>query len=281
MAILLDGKELRKKKIELLKEKVSRLKSPLGLVVISVGNDEASKVYVNNKEKMATSLGYNFYHEICPSNIKEEELINKINYYNVKDDIDGIIVQMPLPPSLDSSKIQNTINEYKDVDGLTYLNQGRLMQNKECFIPCTPKGIVDLLDEYNIELEGAKVVIIGRSILVGKPLSIYLTNKNATVSLLHSKTKNIKDYTSNADIIIVAVGQKHFLTADMIKEGAVIIDVGISRENKKLYGDVDFEKVSPKASYITPVPGGVGPMTVYELMENVYNARILRKNKQN
>ena len=279
MAILLNGKELREKKLELLKEKVSRLEQPLGLVVISVGEDEASKVYVNNKGKLAKKLGYNFIHESLSESITEQELIQRIYHYNQNEEMDGIIVQMPLPKNMDASRVQNAILPEKDVDGLTYINQGKLMQNKEALIPCTPKGILDLLKEYQIPIEGANVAIIGRSILVGKPLSVLLTNHNATVSLLHSKTRNLEEYTRKADIVVAAVGKKHFVTEDMVKEGSVIIDVGINRENGKLYGDVDFDHVKEKASYITPVPGGVGPMTVYELMDNVYQARILKREK--
>ena len=279
MAILLNGKELREKKLELLKEKVSRLEQPLGLVVISVGEDEASKVYVNNKGKLAKKLGYNFIHESLSESITEQELIQRIYHYNQNEEMDGIIVQMPLPKNMDASRVQNAILPEKDVDGLTYINQGKLMQNKEALIPCTPKGILDLLKEYQIPIEGANVAIIGRSILVGKPLSVLLTNHNATVSLLHSKTRNLEEYTRKADIVVAAGGKKHFVTEYMVKEGSVIIDVGINRENGKLYGDVDFDHVKEKASYITPVPGGVGPMTVYELMDNVYQARILKREK--
>ena len=279
MAILLNGKELREKKLELLKEKVSRLEQPLGLVVMSVGEDEASKVYVNNKGKLAKKLGYHFIHESLDESITEQELIQRIHNYNQNDEIDGIIVQMPLPKKMDASRVQNAILPEKDVDGLTYINQGKLLQNKETLIPCTPKGILDLIKEYQIPIEGANVAIIGRSILVGKPLSVLLTNHNATVSSLHSKTRNLEEYTRKADIVVAAVGKKHFVTEDMVKEGSVIIDVGINRENGKLYGDVDFDHVKEKASYITPVPGGVGPMTVYELMDNVYQARILKREK--
>ena len=279
MAILMNGKELRDKKIELLKEKVKRLDSPLGLVVISVGNDEASKVYVKNKEKLARTLGYHFIHETLDYDVKEQDLMNLVEFYNNQDSIDGIIVQMPLPGYMNASKVQNSIDALKDVDGLTFINQGKILQNVSSIIPCTPKGIIDLLEEYKIPIEGSRVAVIGRSMLVGKPISILLTNKNASVSLLHSKTKNLKEYTKEADIIVSAVGKKSFLTSDMVKEGSVVIDVGITREQGKIYGDVDFDKVKELASYITPVPGGVGPMTVYELMENVYQARILRRTK--
>ena len=279
MAIILDGKKLRDKKMEELKGKLVSLKEKCGLLVIQVGNDEASNIYVRNKQKLATSLGYDFWHEVYDEKISEDALINAIQDYNNVDNIDGIIVQMPLPKHLDSSKILNSILPSKDVDGLTYINQGRLMQNAMGLVPCTPKGIIDLLEEYNIPISGANVVVIGRSVLVGKPLEMLLINKDATVSLLHSKTNNIAEYTRNADIVIVAVGKKDFLTKDMVKDKAVVIDVGINRDNGKVCGDVKFDEVSTVASYITPVPGGVGPMTVCELMENVYLAHQLRRKK--
>jgi len=277
MTTILDGKKLRDKKIAFLEEKLLELKEQLGLVVIQVGEDEASNVYVKQKEKLAKKLGYYFIHKKFPKETTTEELINYIDYLNSLDNIDGIIVQMPLPDHIDSSMVQNAINSYKDVDGLTYINHGKLLHGEESLYPCTPKGIIDILDEYEIPIEGANAVIIGRSILVGKPLSLMLTNRNATVTLLHSKSKNIEYYTKNADILIAAVGKKHFIKEDMVKNKSTIIDVGINRDNGKLYGDVDYENVYPKVNYITPVPGGVGPMTVYELMNNVYIAHNMRK----
>jgi methylenetetrahydrofolate dehydrogenase (NADP+)/methenyltetrahydrofolate cyclohydrolase len=183
---------------------------------------------------------------------------------------------MPLPKHLDSTLIQNTIDSYKDVDGLTFINAGRLVQGMPSLVPCTPKGIIDLLDEHKIKLEGSQVVVIGRSVLVGKPMANLLTNRNASVTICHSKTKDINLYTKNADIVIVAVGKAGYLKEDMISPGTVVIDVGINRVKGKLYGDVDYENVSKIASHITPVPGGVGPMTVYELMHNVLVAHNLR-----
>ena len=206
-----------------------------------------------------------------------EEIIKEIESLNNDDGIDGIIVQMPLPKHLNDEEIQNTIDPLKDVDGLTYVNSGRLVQNVPGLVPCTPKGIIDILDNYNIGLEGANIVVIGRSILVGKPIAALLTNRNATVVLTHSKTKDLANITRNADIIIAAVGKANFVTEDMVKDGAVVIDVGINRLDGKLCGDVDYDNVKEKCSYITPVPGGVGPMTVYELMNNVYEAHVLRK----
>ena len=273
----MNGKDLRDKKLTELKEKIGTLDCQLGLAVIQVGQDEASKVYVKQKEKLALELGYKFIHKVFDENIEQEKLIRYIKKLNKDDSIDGILVQMPLPNHLDSSLIQNTIDSYKDVDGLTFINAGRLVQGMPSLVPCTPKGIIDLLDEYKIKLEGSQVVVIGRSVLVGKPMANLLTNRNASVTICHSKTKDIKLYTKNADIIIVAVGKQGFLKEDMVKDGAVVIDVGINRINGKLKGDVDYDNVSKVAGYITPVPGGVGPMTVYELMNNVYEAHVLRK----
>lgn len=277
MATILDGKALRNKKIEILKKEVELLKNKLGLAVIQVGDDPASNVYVNSKKKLAEELGYKFYHCKFPADVWSADLEYCIEDLNEDDEINGIIVQMPLPREIDSGKIQNCILPEKDVDGLTFTNEGRLLHGEAGLIPCTPKGIVDLLDEYQIPIEGANVVVIGRSVLVGKPVSLLLTNRDASVTLLHSKSNNIEEYTRNADILISAVGKKHIITADMVKDGATVIDVGITRENGKLYGDVDFDSVLPKVSHITPVPGGVGPMTVYELMNNVYEAYKMNK----
>ena len=275
--IVISGKEYREKNIPILKDKISKLGTKLGLCVIQVGNDEASTVYVKQKEKLALELGYKYVGKKFPETVNNEEVINYIKKLNNDDSIDGIIVQMPLPSHLDTELIQNTIDPLKDVDGLTYLNTGKLVNNAPALVPCTPKGIIELLDAYNIDLDGMNACVIGRSILVGRPIVQLLTNRNATVTLCHSHTKDLASITRNADLVVVAVGKAGFLTADMVKDNAIIVDVGISRVNNKLYGDVDYENVSKKASYITPVPGGVGPMTVYELMNNVYEAHIMRK----
>lgn len=272
----INGKALRDKKLTELKEKLDALDCQLGLAVIQVGQDEASKVYVKQKEKLALELGYKFIHKVFDENVEQDKLIRYIKKLNKDDSIDGILVQMPLPNHLDSTLIQNTVDSYKDVDGLTFINAGRLVQGMPSLVPCTPKGIIDLLDEYKVKLEGSQVVVIGRSVLVGKPMANLLTNRNASVTICHSKTKDICLYTKNADIVIVAVGKPGFLKEDMVKKGAVVIDVGISRINGKLQGDVDYDNVSKVAGYITPVPGGVGPMTVYELMANVLVAHNLR-----
>lgn len=272
---IIDGKLVRDIKKQELKKKIEKLDKKLTLVVISVGNDEASRVYVSQKEKMANSLGYNFIN-LHYDYVKEELLINKIKELNDDLSITGIIVQLPLPNYLNKDKVINTINPLKDVDGLTNTNLLKLIKKENCLIPCTPKGILSLLEYYKIDLL-KNIVIVGRSELVGFPLFHLLLNKNATITLCHSKTKNLKNYTKNADILIVAVGKKELITKDMIKENSIIIDVGINRENDKLYGDVSSECMG-KTSLMTPVPGGVGPMTVISLMENVYLA-YLNQNK--
>jgi methylenetetrahydrofolate dehydrogenase (NADP+)/methenyltetrahydrofolate cyclohydrolase len=274
--MILDGRKIKNETLDELRYEVSEFSEKPSFVVIQVGNDEASNVYIKQKEKMAVELGYKFVHKKFDEQISQEELIREINNLNNDSSIDGILVQMPIPEHLDSIAIQNSVNPNKDVDGLTYINSGRTVANAKGLVPCTPKGIVALLDHYNITLEGANVVVIGRSLLVGKPIANLLINRNATVTVCHSKTKNLSDYTKMADIVIVAVGKDHFLKEDMVKDGAVIIDVGINRVNDKLYGDVDFDNVSKKASYITPVPGGVGPMTIAMLATNVYEAHNMK-----
>ena len=277
--ILLDGKTLKQKILDNLKEEVSHLEVKPKLVVIQVGNDPASCVYVKQKANMAKYIGYDFLHLEIDSNITQAKLLEIINDLNFDDTVDGILVQMPLPKQLDANIIANAIFSVKDVDGLTDVNTGMLVHNKETLVSCTPQGIIDLLKAYNISLEGKNVVIVGRSILVGKPLANLLINLNATVTVCHSKTKNLKEITKTADILVSAVGKKHFIKEDMVKENAIIVDVGINRENDKLYGDVDLANVKNKVSYITPVPGGVGPMTVAELAKNVLKAYNLRRNK--
>lgn len=275
---LLDGKKVKKEKLEKLKEEIINHKGTVGLAVIQIGDDPASSVYVRQKEKMANDLGYSFRHIKLDENISEEEVLKLINQLNEDDLIDGILVQMPIPQHLDSKKIQNSVHYLKDVDGLTDINAGRLIHNQETLVPCTPMGIMTLLEYYGIEVSGKNVVIVGRSDLVGKPLAALMTNEDATVTLCHSKTQNLSWYTKNADILVVAVGKPNMIKEDDVKENAIVIDVGINRlEDGTLCGDVDFDGVSKKASYITPVPGGVGQMTVYELGNNTYKAKSLRK----
>lgn len=278
---LLDGKVVKAKLLEDLKDKINKLDTKLGLTVIQVGEDPASSVYVRQKNKMAESLGFNFNHIKLDENIKEEELLNIIEELNNDDNVDGILVQMPIPNHLNAKKVQNTILPCKDVDGLTDINMGRLSHNIDSLVPCTPMGIIDLLKYYNIDISGKNVVIIGRSDLVGKPLASLMTNNDATVTLCHSKTKNLSFYTKNADILVAAIGRANFIKKEDVKDGAIIVDVGINRmEDGKLCGDVLFEEVKDKTSYITPVPGGVGQMTVAELGYNTYKAHIIRENNK-
>lgn len=274
---LLDGKKVKLEILNNLKEEIKKLDRKLGLAVIQVGDDPASSIYVNQKQKMAEKVGYNFYHIKLDKDISEKYLLNLIDDLNDDQEIDGILVQMPLPKKFNAKLIQNRVLPEKDVDGLNDINAGKLTHNVDCLTPCTPLGIIDILKYYNINIEGKNVVVVGRSDLVGKPMASLMLNNNATVTICHSKTTNLREFTKMADILIVAVGKKDLITEDMIKEGAVIIDVGMNRVDNKLYGDVDFENVSKKASYITPVPGGVGQMTVAELGCNVYKAYKLRR----
>ena len=275
---LLDGKKVKKEKLEQLKEELLKLQEQVGLAVIQIGEDPASCVYVRQKEKMAESLGYYFEHIKLDENVEESDVLNLIDRLNENDKIDGILVQMPIPKHLDSKKIQNRVDYLKDVDGLTDINAGRLMHNQESLVPCTPMGIMTLLEYYGIDISGKNVTIVGRSDLVGKPLAQLMINNNATVTLCHSKTNNLSMHTKNADILVAAIGHPNMIKKEDVKEGAVIIDVGINRlSDGTLCGDVDFEDVKDKASYITPVPGGVGQMTVYELGNNTYKAKKLRR----
>lgn len=274
---LLDGKVVKAKLLEDLKEKVDKLDTKLGLTVIQVGDDPASSVYVKQKNKMAESLGFNFNHIKLDENIKEDELLNIIDEMNNDNSVDGILVQMPIPNHLNAKKIQNAILPSKDVDGLTDINMGRLSHNVDSLVPCTPRGIIDLLKYYNIDISGKNVVIVGRSDLVGKPLASLMINHDATVTLCHSKTENLSFYTRNADILVAAIGKANFIKKEDVKDGAVVVDVGINRlEDGKLHGDVFFDDVKDKVSYITPVPGGVGQMTVAELGYNTYKAHFIR-----
>ena len=275
--MLIDGKLVRREKLLELKQKIAELQSLPCLCVVQVGEDEASKVYVKQKAKLCQELGYRFIHKTLPADVDEELLVQQIDLLNLNEDVDGIIVQMPLPAHINATRVLNTIDPSKDVDGLTFANSGRLLQGADGFVPCTPKGIIDLLNYYNISIEGKTCLVIGRSVLVGKPMAHLLLDHNGTVIVAHSKTPNLKELSLQADILVSCVGKKWLITEDMVKDGAIVIDVGINREDGKLYGDVDFEAVSQKASHITPVPGGVGQMTVYELCENTYKAYVKKK----
>jgi len=271
--MIIDGKKVANKIKEDLKKEVSMMQIPPTLAVVQVGDDPASNSYIKAKEKGCSEVGINFKHLKFKDDINEDELILEIVKLNNDKLVDGILVQLPLPNNLDENKVLNTINKDKDVDGLTTINAGCLFQNNITLAPCTPLGIIKLLEEYNISLEGKHVVIVGRSNLVSKPLAMLLLEKNATVTICHSKSINLEKYTKEADILISSVGKKHLIRQDMVKDNAVVIDVGISRDNTKLYGDVDFDNVIKKASYITPTPGGVGPMTVAMLLSNVVKAK--------
>ena len=278
---LINGKELARKIRGELKEEVEELKNNgvnPKLAVIMVGDDKASAVYVKNKSKACEEIGIEFEEFLKDETTTQEELISLIKELNNRDDIHGILLQSPIPEGLDIREAFNTIDYTKDVDGFNPINVGKLSIGEDCFISCTPYGVIRMLEEYNIEIEGKRAVVIGRSNIVGKPMVQCLLNKNATVTVCHSKTSNIAEITKEADILVAALGKAKFVTEDMVKEGAVVIDVGMNRnEDGKLVGDVDFENVSKKALYITPVPGGVGPMTIAMLMNNVVKAAKLKK----
>lgn len=273
MAVLLDGKKISKKIKDNLKLEVSKLNSKgifPKLAVIMVGTDPASSIYVKNKSNACKYIGIEFEEFLLNDNIKEKELFDLIDSLNKDDKVTGILLQAPIPKHLDINKAFERISPEKDVDGFNPINVGKLSIGIDTFISCTPLGIMKIFEEYNIDLEGKNAVVLGRSNIVGKPMAQCLLSKNATVTICHSKTKNIENILKNADIIIVAVGKPKIVKEEMVKDGAIIIDVGINRlEDGTLVGDVDFEKVESKASFITPVPGGVGPMTIAGLMENV------------
>lgn len=281
MAIIIDGKELAKKIRNNLKIDCEKLKENNiipKLAVILVGNDKASKVYVKNKNKACEDVGIEFEEYILEETISQKELIELIEKLNNDNTIHGILLQSPIPRELDINEAFRKISPEKDVDGFNPISVGKLTLGQDTFVSCTPYGIMKMFEEYNIDLEGKKVTILGRSNIVGKPLIQCCLSKNATVTVCHSKTKDLKEHTLNSDVIIAAIGKANFLTADMVKEGTVVIDVGINRlDDGKIVGDVDFENVSAKASHITPVPGGVGPMTIAMLMNNVIKAA--NKNK--
>lgn len=274
--MIINGKELAQKIRGELKQEVEQLRKK-GIVpklaVIMVGDNKASEVYVRNKSKACNELGIEFEEFLRDESTTQEELISLIDELNQRKDIHGILLQSPIPEHLDIREAFNRIDYKKDVDGFHPINVGKLSIGEDSFISCTPYGVIKMLEAYNIPIEGKRAVVIGRSNIVGKPLVQCLLNKNATVTICHSKTQNIADVVREADIVIAALGKPKFVTADMVKEGAVVIDVGINRnEEGKLVGDVDFENVEKKTSYITPVPGGVGPMTIAMLMNNVVKA---------
>ncbi|WP_057490712.1 bifunctional methylenetetrahydrofolate dehydrogenase/methenyltetrahydrofolate cyclohydrolase [Streptococcus orisasini] len=276
---LIDGKALAQKMQGQLAEKVERLKAEYGIVpglaVILVGDNPASQVYVRNKERSAIKAGFKSETVRLSEAISEEELIEVIKSYNQDPSFHGILVQLPLPAHINDKKIILTIDPNKDVDGFHPMNTGHLWSGRPMMVPCTPAGIMEMLSAYEVNLEGKHAVIIGRSNIVGKPMAQLLLDKNATVTLTHSRTRHLADVCKRADVLIVAIGQGHFVTKDFVKEGAVVIDVGMNRDdNGKLIGDVKFDEVATVASLITPVPGGVGPMTITMLLEQTYQAAL-------
>lgn len=275
MAQLIDGKAISAQIKEEVKEKVAALKEQgceVTLAVIQVGADPASSVYVRNKKKACEYVGVRSLAYELPEETTEEKLLELIRELNDRTDVNGILVQLPLPKHIDEEKVLDAISPLKDVDGFHQQNVGALCIGKPGFVSCTPAGVIQLLKRSGIEIAGKECVVIGRSNIVGKPMALMLLKENCTVTICHSKTENLKEITKTADILVCAVGKKHLVTADMVKDGVVVIDAGINRENGKIYGDVDFDEVSKKASFITPVPGGVGPMTITMLLYNTYIA---------
>lgn len=270
--MILDGKSIKSIILDELKEEVSKLSVKPKLVVIQVGNNEASSVYIKQKVNMCSYVGYDFEHIKLDDNVDTDKVLEVVDRLNNDDSVSGILVQLPLPDEIDTDRVINMISPLKDVDGLTDLNKGKLFQGKDTLYSCTSYGIMELLDRYDISVVSKNVVIVGRSDLVGKPMAMMMLNRGATVTVCHSKTKNLSKITRDADILVVAVGKPNFITGDMVSEDTVIIDVGINRLENGLCGDVDFESVKDKASYITPVPGGVGPMTVAILTKNILKA---------
>lgn len=269
---LIDGKKIQTEMIEELNKEVSGLKSIPKLVIIQIGDFGPSNKYVAQKKTVGEKVGIEVEHIRFTKENTEEEVLNKIDELNSDKNVHGIMVQLPLPDGFNEDKITNRVASNKDVDGLTTENIGRLFDGKNAFTPCTALGVMELFKRYNISLKGKHAVILGRSKLVGKPLIACLLNENATVTVCHSKTENLASITKKADILIVAIGKKYFVTKDMVRKGTVVIDVGINVEDGKIYGDVNFGDVKPKASYMTPVPNGVGRMTVISLMKNVIKA---------
>ena len=277
--IILDGKKIKNEILDELKNEVSELTEKPNFVVIQVGDNPASNVYIKQKAKMAEYVGYGYKHLKLAEDITEKELLSEIDKLNKDKNVHGILVQMPLPEHIDTNKVQNAVLPEKDVDGLSDMNAGKLFHSKDALFSCTPYGVMEILKRYNISIEGRHAVIVGRSNLVGKPMSVMLTNAGATVTLCHSKTKDLMMHTKMADILIICVGKPKMITSEMVSEGAIVIDVGINRLDDGLCGDVDYENVANKCSYITPVPGGVGPMTVAMLGQNVLKAYQIQKEK--
>lgn len=284
MATLIDGKKVSATLKEELKEQVAKLKEQgitITLAVIQVGEDKASSVYVGNKQKACAYIGIESLAYHLPETVEESELLDLIEKLNEDKAVNGILVQLPLPKHIDEDKVIKAISPAKDVDGFHPQSVGALSIGQKGFVSCTPAGIIELLKRYNIEISGKECVVIGRSNIVGKPMALLLLRENGTVTICHSRTKDLREVTKRADILIVAIGKPKFIDGSYIKEGAVVIDVGIHRnENNKLCGDVDFDSAKEKASYITPVPGGVGPMTIAMLMYNCVQAALMEQEEK-
>ena len=280
---IIDGKKVSAEVKASVKELTDALKAEHGitpgLAVVIVGDDPASRVYVNNKKKACEAVGFRSEEYALPAETTQEELLALVERLNEKEDVNGILVQLPLPKHLDDKAVIAAINPQKDVDAFHAINVGKIMLGEYDFLPCTPAGVMEMLHSYSIPVEGRECVVIGRSNIVGKPMGMLLLHENGTVTICHSRTKNLAEVCRRADILVAAVGIPKFVKADMVKEGAVVIDVGMDRdENGKLCGDVDFENVKEKCSFITPVPGGVGPMTIATLMKNTLKACKLQNN---
>lgn len=274
---LIDGKAVSAAVKERIKREIEEKKLEIGLAVVIVGNNQASRVYVNNKKKACDFCGITSYEYALPEETTEEQLLELVDKLNGDKKVNGILVQLPLPGQIDEKKIIERISPEKDVDAFNAVNVGKIMIGDYAFLPCTPAGVMELIHSTGTEISGKECVVIGRSNIVGKPMAMLLLHENATVTICHSKTANLKEVCRRADILVSAVGKAGFVTEDMVKEGAAVIDVGMNRNAEgKLCGDVDFDNVKDKCSYITPVPGGVGPMTIAMLMENTLRAKKLQ-----
>ena len=280
--IRMDGKEVSAAVKQQIADRVKCMGIKPGLAVIIVGDDPASRIYVNNKKKACEFCGFLSEEYSLAGDTSEQELLELIRQLNDREDIHGILCQLPLPKHIDEKAVISCISPEKDVDAFNDVNVGKIMIGNYSFLPCTPAGVMEMLDYYNIDITGKNAVVIGRSNIVGKPMAMLLLHSNATVTVCHSKTVGLKEICRRADIIVACIGKEKFVTADMVKDGAVVIDVGINRmANGKICGDVDYENVAPKTSYITPVPGGVGPMTIATLMKNTLNACIEQSKAKN
>lgn len=284
MGKLISGKEVSTSIRAKIKEEAQKLRDDYGiqpgLAVILVGNDPASQIYVRNKQKACEEVGFHAFEYRLNENSTQEQLLDLIGVLNKDNKVHGILVQLPLPDHIDPQTVINTISPEKDVDAFHPINVGKIMLGDYEFLPCTPAGVMELIDSTGVEISGKNCVVVGRSNIVGKPMAMLLLHRNATVTICHSRTKNLAEVCAGADILVSAVGKAHFITADMVKEDAMVIDVGMNHdENGKLCGDVEFSTVEPKASYITPVPGGVGPMTITMLMKNTLRAAELKCTK--